>query len=95
MLVFNSSSVWLNKVCRPPCVTYDTAFTPYHTCDGVSCLSHQVVRVQYHPGVPKEAGGWLVEPELKMEFIGRMGSDEEESDGGNAVVGQTDTVVAS
>lgn len=29
--------------------------------------------MQYHPGAQKEAGGWLVEPALKMEFIGRMG----------------------
>lgn len=57
--------------------------------------SNQVVRVQYHPGAPKEDGGWLVEPELKMEFIGRMGPEEVESDSGNDVVGQKDAVVAS
>lgn len=38
----------------------------------------QVVRVQYHPGAHKASGGWLVEPELKMELIGRMGTEEKE-----------------
>lgn len=39
---------------------------------------HQVVRVQYHPGAHKASGGWLVEPTLKMEFIGRMGTEGKE-----------------
>ena len=58
-------------------------------------LSDQVVRVQYHPGAPNDAGGWLVGPELKMEFIGRMSTEEEESDGANDGVAQKDAVVAS
>lgn len=45
-----------------------------------ACMAfvQQVVRVQYHPGAHKAAGGWLVEPELKMEFIGRMGTEGRE-----------------
>jgi len=58
-------------------------------------VSHQVVRVQYHPGAPNEAGGWLVGPELKMEFLGRVGSEDVESDSGNEGVPQKDPVVAS
>ena len=51
--------------------------------------------MQYHPGAPNDAGGWLVGPELKMEFIGRMSTEEEESDGANDGVAQKDAVVAS
>lgn len=40
----------------------------------VVCLQ-QVVRVQYHPGAQKPSGGWLLEPALKMEFLGRMGTE--------------------
>ena len=34
----------------------------------------QVVRAQYHPGTKGGTGGWLVEPTLKMEYIGRLGT---------------------
>lgn len=44
-------------------------------------LCQQVIRVQYHPGANGATDGWQVEPTLKMEYIGRMGSEEGRQDG--------------
>eukprot|EP00903_Cladosiphon_okamuranus_P009925 g9422.t1 len=49
-----------------------------HVQDLLCRSEKEVVRVQYHPGAHKASGGWQVEPELKMEFIGRMGTEEKE-----------------
>lgn len=59
----------------------------------------QVVRVQYHPGAPKAAGGWLVEPQLKMEFVGRMGTERKQegaadTDSTNDGIAQNDAAMA-
>ena len=35
---------------------------------------HQVVRAQYHPGTKGGTGTWLVEPTLRLEYIGRLGT---------------------
>lgn len=58
-----------------------------------------MVRVQYHPGAPRAAGGWLMEPELKMEFIGRMGTEGKEegtadTDSTNDGIAQIDAAMA-
>ena len=36
----------------------------------------QVVRAQYHPGT-RGSCGWQVKPTLKMEYIGRMDTQQE------------------
>lgn len=48
---------------------------------GIGLMTHvdplflgQVVRAQYHPGAKGETGDWLVEPTLRMEYIGRLGA---------------------
>ncbi|CAM9121207.1 unnamed protein product, partial [Hapterophycus canaliculatus] len=70
-----------------------------HAQELLSRSEKEVVRVQYHPGAQKSTGGWMVEPALKMEFIGRMGVqvtqddvvDTESVSGGNV---QNETTVA-
>ena len=48
---------------------------------GIELMTHvnplyfrQVVRAQYHPGAKGGTGNWLVEPTLRMEYIGRLGT---------------------
>eukprot|EP00752_Nemacystus_decipiens_P012829 g11361.t1 len=56
-----------------------------HAQDLLCRSEKEVVRVQYHPGAPKASGqgqgGWMVQPELRMDFIGRMGTEEKEKKG--------------
>ncbi|CAM9156410.1 unnamed protein product [Ectocarpus sp. 4 AP-2014] len=46
-----------------------------HVQELLSRSEKEVVRVQYHPGAQTSSGGWLLEPALKMEFLGHVGTE--------------------